>query len=313
MKKFTKCISSIILSLTMLTGVFVVPTLTVNAANANHCSEATKTVKGYKGGKYYKQLVNTVNDINRRVSDGEKVTYMNAAVRIARSQIGYYCFATDWNVGSKYVNWTGTKTNTRNKGEGYAGNTEYTRWFYSNIYDTYNVSNRFADVDWCAIFASWCIYHAGYHANKSDQVIVYSTCADPRKDMLQRETSFNADPKKVWYTTGGTGTLIGMHRSAGYKPFDVWNQSVFKLKGHVNLNAEQIKYRPGGLIFFGEGTEMYHVAMVDSFSGSTLTYIEGNGSYSKDPYDKDNGISKVRRSSIDLSQEGYKIYAYMEY
>ena len=329
MRSVKKRILSVALSLTMLLGVSILPaSISVDAANLNSLSSGYKK-NGNVESKYYRQLKNTVNDINAS-NKTNPTTYMNATARIAESQVGYSCYATFGD--SSAVRWNGISARMNGY---YTGNTEYTRWFFTDVIkDAKNRSNRYADLDWCAIFASWCMFHSGYHANNSDKYIVYSSCADPRKDLGKGErwTAFNGAEGKCWYTKTGTIALNEQswvyHEWSGfngYKDFKTWNKNV--ASNHRNrsalykytsngktVNANGIPYKRGGLVFFDweQDGKFNHVAIVKKVSGNTLTIIEGNaraggigGTHS--------GNSSVRITTVNLKTQGKFIAAYMEY
>ena len=321
MKGLGKRILTVCLSLTMLVGVSALPvSMSVDAANLYNLSNDYKK-NGSTEAKFYKQLKNTVNSINNKVKT-QSVSYMSAAASIAESQLWYSCYATFGNLSA--VRWNGLSAR---KNEYNTGNTEYTRWFFTNVVNEYD--SRFYDLDWCAIFASWCMYHAGYHASNSDKYVVYSSCADPRKDLAtnERHTSFNGAPSKCWYTCIGT---VALNENSyvehdwsgyyGYKDFKTWNKAVkadhrnrsalykYTKNGKI-VNGNGIPYKRGGLIFFDWDQDGHfdHVGIVRSVSGDTLTYMEGNSCGSN------NGTCCVRSTSINLVTKGASIAAYMEY
>lgn len=86
---------------------------------------------------------------------------MDKTLAVAMSQVGYKNYATDgvdidlarqqgkiWTGNCLRMNWNIT------------GNTEYTRWIQSYVLGGKGGS-VYLDLDWCAIFASWCLYQAG--------------------------------------------------------------------------------------------------------------------------------------------------------
>lgn len=300
----------------------------VNAANLLELSTKYKTADNGGESEYYRKLKNTVYDINN-----SSVSYMEATARIAESQVGYKAYGTNGMFANLHLN--GAYTNSNFWGD--TANTEYTRWIYdkvaklelkssvvANNKSAYNkiLNNcnvcRYADVDWCAAFASWCMYHSGYHYNNSDKYIVYSVCADPRKDLGpgERITSFNGNVNKVWYTKKGnaainevrdwyTGSWSGIYMNKNFKE---WNKGV--ASSHRNrsqyptsVDKNGIPYKRGGLIFFNYDGDVLldHVGIVVSVGKNSLTYIDGNGG---------NGLEVAKRT-VKYSEN--KIGAYMEF
>lgn len=216
------------------------------------------------------------------------MTTMYNVYSIASTQVGYKNYATYGN--SNAHNWTG-ETKRMNGG---TGNTEYTRWLYATQLG--QTENQYADVNWCAIFVSWCMFHAGYKSTASDKAKWYSVCADPRKDYVAPIETFWLDQRNVWYTT-----------SANYKLQQAKNDSRFETvtSNQVNLSGYNLPYKKGGLVFFNWGGDnfkyFHHVGIVESYDTKThvLTYISGN----------DKG--EVRRASLDLDTFGTREGEYM--
>lgn len=292
--------------------IFVMFATSVNAAwldtMVSDVSSGYKQSNSYSSEfKYYGRLKQAIKNYSTSTS---KVSYMQRVYNIAKSQLnwdankkktknyGYANYATN---GSINHNWTGRylKMNEYN-----TGNTEYTRWFFSKFrLDDGTKLPMTTDCDWCAIFVSWCMYYSNYRRDtKENMRVIYSSCADPRKDLKERLTSFNLAENKVWYT-----------RTANYKlnegDFKVWNRNV----KNRNIDAIKIPYKKGGLIFFnwsGLGESFDHVGIVMSYDkeAKKLTYISGN----------DEGRVRVRTLYLHKTDSNgvlnkKKIMAYGEY
>ncbi len=253
----------------------------------------------YKTTGYYKQLWHT-----RAETTNESL--MERVVDIALSQEGYKNYATEGQsirqLREKGWLWTGEQLRMNNID---TGNTEYTRWFYSYVMGL-GGSSAFADSDWCSIFASWCMYHAGYRTDTNYRTFYYSYSADPRIESGQNNwiTSFNFDQNDVWYTSLANQKL---------NAYSGWNTPV-----HKDISPYDIPYKPGGLIFFswdGTGEYFNHVGIVVEYNDSnhTLVYISGN----------DDGMVMQRHMKFDVVerfkpdyariQNANRIMAYAEY
>ena len=229
---------------------------------------------------------------------------MEKAVAAALSQEGYQNYATEGadmaQAKAKGLIWTG-KEQRMNSDE--TGNTEYTRWAESCIMGRTG-NSIYADYDWCAIFASWCMYQAGYYSEQQLKRFYYSYCADPRIE-YDADTwieAFCLEQEKVWYTP------------VSAKKLEAYNWNTYY---HTETDPFDIPYKPGGLIFFswdGSGRYFNHVAMVVSYDEDThvLTYINGNT----------DGQVITRMMDLDNEEEFYgkpllknsdRIMAYGEY
>ena len=225
----------------------------------------------YMTSNYYKQLQTTLKNLK-----GED-DIMKRVLAIAQSQEGYKNYAmAGYDPAKESENgylWTGTKL----RSNGGTGNTEYTRW--AQRYVTRRaVSSQYADCDWCAIFASWCLYQGGIYSGQeqSKKNWYFSYCADPRVEKNSILTSFNCDQAQVWYTPLATKKIAA---------YEDWNTYV-----HTEVDPYEIPYRPGGLIFFSwDGTGRYfsHVGIVVDYNAAThtLKYISGNCSGTVLTYD----------------------------
>ena len=225
----------------------------------------------YMTSKYYTRLQSTLKSLQNE-SD-----IMKRVLAIAQSQEGYRNYAmAGYDPETESANgylWTGTKL----RFNGGTGNTEYTRWAQRYV-TRRSVSSQYADCDWCAIFTSWCLYQAGIYSgndmNKKEWY--YSYCADPRIEKNSILTSFNCDQAQVWYTPTATKKIAA---------YEDWNEYV-----HTEVDAYDIPYRPGGMIFFSwDGTGRYfsHVGIVVKYDPEKhiLTYISGNCSGTVLTYD----------------------------
>ncbi len=214
----------------------------------------------YMGSKYYTNLQNTL----KSVKDDKDI--MNRVLAIAQSQEGYKNYSVSGiEVSQARKNgylWTGAKE----RSNGGTGNTEYTRWAQRYMLRR-AVSSQYADYDWCAIFASWCLYQGGLYSGHDKKTWYYSYCADPRIEKYSIMTSFNCDQAQVWYTPTASNKIAA---------YSEWNEYV-----HTEVTPYDIPYRPGGLIFFSwDGTGRYfsHVGIVVSYDEKkhVLRYISGN-------------------------------------
>ncbi len=251
----------------------------------------------YKSSPFYKKLMSALEN-------NKDKTTMEKAVAAALSQEGYQNYAIEGadmaQAKAKGLIWTGKEQRMNGNG---TGNTEYTRWAESCIMDR-SGGTLYADYDWCAIFASWCMYQAGYYNEQQLKKYYYSYCADPRieYDADAWIEAFCLEQERVWYTPAAAKKLEAYSWNTYYNtetdPFD-------------------IPYKPGGLIFFtwdGSGRYFNHVAMVVSYDEDThvLTYINGNT----------DGQVITRMMDLDNEEEFYgkpllknsgRIMAYGEY
>ena len=233
------------------------------------------------------------------------VSIMERVAAIALSQQGYNNYSlsgTDIRKARSAGNlWTG-RTLRNNSHD--TGNTEYTRWAQTHIMGL-SGDQIYYDLDWCAIFVSWCMFQAGYYSDTKYARYYYSYCADCRAERyaIDWTSSFNFDQNNVWYTPKAKKKLDDYAR---------WNKYV-----HTNIDPFDIPYKQGGLVFFtwnGTGEFFDHIGIVIDYDPDThvLQYISGN----------DDGVVIIH--SFDLDEVGsYKdknvikhserIIAYAEY
>ena len=224
----------------------------------------------YMGTDYYTKLQQTLKEVQ------DEPDIMKRVLKIAQSQEGYNNYSVaGLNVEDVRANgnlWTGAVK--RSAGNG-TGNTEYTRWAQRYVMRR-NTSEQYSDMQWCAIFSSWCLYQAGLYYGQEHKSWYYSYCADPRVERYAINSSFNCDQAQVWYTPLATEKIA---KYAG------WNTYV-----HTEVEPYDIPYRPGGLIFFdwdGDGAYFQHVGIVVNYDEDrhVLRYISGNCSGQVKTYD----------------------------
>lgn len=294
-KKIISAALSVIIAATVIgTGLPLmnVPcTVSVSAAyfQPKNCSDE------FADSEYYTKL-------EQALEESSDSTVMERALAVALSQDGYKNYALDGVDVNRARNegklWTGV-VQRDNYNE--TGNTEYTRWIQSYVLGSNAI---YSDLDWCAIFMSWCMYQAGYYSSDELKRFYYSYCADPRLESSYYSwiESFNLDQHDVWYTP------------LAYKKLDAysgWNEYF-----NTNIDPYDLPYKPGGLLFFGwdgDGRYFDHVGMVISFDKEShiLKYISGN----------DDGQVRIRE--YDFEDTTYKkkpkiknynrILAYAEY
>lgn len=254
-----------------------------------NCSEE------FSDSEYYTRLA-------KALEENENSTVMERALAVALSQDGYKNYAIEGvdinRARDEGKLWTGI-IQRDNYNE--TGNTEYTRWIQSYVLGSNAI---YSDLDWCAIFMSWCMYQAGYYSSDELKRFYYSYCADPRLESSYYSwiESFNLDQHDVYYTP------------LAYRKLDAyseWNEYF-----NINIDPYDLPYKPGGLLFFGwdgDGRYFDHVGMVISFDREShiLKYISGN----------DDGQVRIRE--YDFEDTTYKkkpkiknynrILAYAEY
>ena len=216
----------------------------------------------YKSTDFYSKL-------QTALEENKDVSLMEKTLAIALSQEGYKNYATSGiDIDEARANgllWTGA---VKRMNEEKTGNTEYTRWAQRYIMNG-DEQYQYADLDWCAIFVSWCLFNGGYYSDEQLKKYYYSYCSDPRIEFDADSwiTAFNMDQEKVWYTS------LAERKIAAYSS---WNHFV-----HTDIDPYEIPYKPGGLLFFsmdGSGNYFDHVAIVVDYDPDTheLTYINGN-------------------------------------
>ncbi len=251
----------------------------------------------YKGSEYYTKL-------NQALADTQGKSTMERVLAIACSQEGY----KDYYMGNTtpeaareagYL-WTGKNSGTPQSG---SGNTEYTRWAQEYVMDRTG-DEIYLDCDWCAIFASWCLFQAGYYSEDQLKRYFYSYYADPREERTASTwiEAFNFDPENVWYTSKAAGKV------SAYS----WSSYV-----HTDIDPYQLPYRPGGMIFFSwdaSGKYFSHVGIVVSYDPDEhiLTYINGNVEYAVTTRVMDLDADEEYHGQIK-TQNANRIMAYAEY
>ncbi len=250
-----KKIISGILSATVMVASFV---FAVPSASA---TEDLTFSQEYKHSPYYDKLT-------AALADSKDKTAMQKTLAVALSQEGYKNYATQGidieKAKADGLLWTGAALRMN---DDMTGNTEYTRWAQRYVMDRAE-DTQYLDCDWCAIFVSWCLYQAGYSDDERLKRYYYSYYAEPRieYDADSWIMAFNFRQKGVYYTPKAH------HKLDKYD----WNTYY-----NVDVDAFDIPYQPGGLLFFswdGTGEWFDHVAIVVDYDAAThmLTYTNGN-------------------------------------
>ncbi len=250
----------------------------------------------YMSSPYYEKLLLALEDSSDK-------TTMEKTLAAALSQEGYKSYSTNGiNTDAARTDgllWTGKELRMTDG----TGNTEYIRWAQSVILGRTG-RDLYLDCDWCAIFASWSMYQAGYYTEEQLKKYYYSYYADPRAeyDADAWITAFCFEQENVWYTPLAARKL---------EAYD-WNTYY-----NTDVDPFEIPYRPGGLIFFSwdaSGNYFDHVAIVVSYDPEThvLTYSNGNS----------DGQVITKQMDLDTEEEFYgqplaqnssRIMAYAEY
>ena len=216
----------------------------------------------YRGCKYYTRL-------QTALEESRDLDVMSRVLAVALSQEGYqdYYLGNTTPEAAREAGYLWTGEDNGNDNVYGSGNTEYTRWAQEYVMDR-SGDEIYLDCDWCAIFASWCMYQAGYYSEAQLKKYFYSYYADPREERTAGSwiEAFNFDNDKVWYTPTAAGKV------AAYS----WGRYT-----HTDVDPYEIPYRPGGMIFFSwdaSGKYFSHVGIVVSYDSETheLTYINGN-------------------------------------
>ena len=252
----------------------------------------------FKGTAYYSRL-------QEALAEGADQDIMSRVLAVAKSQEGYkdYCMAGTTPEAAREAGYLWTGQDSENDNINGSGNTEYTRWAQEYVMGR-SGEEIYLDCDWCAIFASWCMYQAGYYSDSELKKYFYSYYADPREERTAGSwiEAFNFDHDKVWYTPRASGKV------AAYS----WSRY-----SHTDIDPYEIPYKPGGMIFFSwdtSGRYFSHVGIVESYDPEThvLTYINGNVEYAV----------TTRQMDLDVEEEFYgqamavnanRIMAYAEY
>ena len=239
--------------------------LSANAAELGDEAELSANVRfsaEYMTSPYYTQLMQAL------AFSGDK-TAMERTVDVAMSQVGYKNYSIEGMTADQARAegnlWTGA---TLRNNSNITGNTEYTRWAQQYLAG-YSGSEIYVDYDWCAIFASWCLYQAGYYDGDELKLYYYSYQAEPRMEQTFASwlASYNLDQRKVWYTSLANGKLDA------YKG---WNRAY-----NYDIDPYELPYKPGSLIFFswdGTGKWFNHVGIVTGYDPveHILNYVDGN-------------------------------------
>lgn len=215
----------------------------------------------YMSSPYYTKLT-------AALEDSKDKTAMQRTLAVALSQEGYKNYATqDVDIEQARKDgllWTGAELRMNSNR---TGNTEYTRWAQRYIMDR-DENSQYLDCDWCAIFASWCLYQAGYSDDERLKRYYYSYYAEPRieYDADSWIMAFNFKQKGVYYTP------------KAHHKLDKYNWNTYY---NVDVDAFDIPYQPGGLLFVSwdaSGQWFDHVAIVVDYDKDShvLTYTNGN-------------------------------------
>ena len=276
MKKI-KSLLSVILVFTLLVSVI---SISASAVEYNEFSFSDE----YKGSPYYTKLLDMLENSKDK-------TMMEKTLAVALSQEGYKNYSLDGidieQARADGLLWTGAELRMN---DNLTGNTEYTRWAQRYIAGG-NEQTQYEDLDWCAIFVSWCMYQAGYYDKETLKKYYYSYCAEPREavDADAWITAFNMEQNVCWYTP------LSDHK------LDQWNWNTYYNR---NVDPFELPYRPGGLVFFSwdtSGKWFDHVAIVVNYDKNThvLTYTNGNS----------DGQVITREIDLDV-EESYRGSAY---
>jgi len=252
----------------------------------------------FRGSKYYSQL-------QTALSESADQDIMTRVLKVAQSQEGYkdYCMSGTTAEAARDAGylWTGEEPEVDNVSG--SGNTEYTRWAQEYVMGRTG-DEIYLDCDWCAIFASWCMYQAGYYSEADLKKYFYSYYADPREERTAASwiESFNFDYDKVWYTPKAAGKV------AAYN----WSRY-----SHTDVDPYEIPYKPGGMIFFSwdaSGRYFSHVGIVVNYDPETseLTYINGNVDYAVTTRVMDLDTEESYHGQVE-TQNANRIMAYAEY
>ena len=251
----------------------------------------------YKSSPFYEKLI-------LALEDSKDKTTMEKTLAAALSQEGYNNYSTAGiNTAFERSNgniWTGKELRMNDSN---TGNTEYTRWAQNVVMDR-SGEDLYSDVDWCAIFVSWCMYQAGYYTEDQLKKYYYSYCADPRVeyDADSWITAFCMDQKKVWYTP------LSEKKIEAYD----WNTYY-----NTETDPYDIPYKPGGLIFFswdGSGLLFEHVGIVVEYDTEDHILSYSNGNSGGQVITKQIDLDEVEEFyGQPLMKNSDRIMAYAEY
>ena len=252
----------------------------------------------YMGSKYFSRLQTALEE-----SRDEDI--MSRVLAVAQSQEGYkdYCMGSTTPDAAREAGYLWTGEESENDNTSGSGNTEYTRWAQEYVMGR-SGEEIYLDCDWCAIFASWCMYQAGYYSDTELKKYFYSYYADPREEKTAGSwiEAFNFDHDKVWYTPAAAGKVEAYY----------WSRYT-----NTEVDPYMIPYKPGGMIFFSwdtSGRYFSHVGIVVSYDADTheLTYINGNVDYAVTTRVMDLDINEEYHGQVK-AQNADRIMAYAEY
>lgn len=260
-------------------------------------SEDLKFSQEYKTSPYYTKLTESLENTKDKSA-------MERTLAVALSQEGYKNYATAGidveQARADGLLWTGKELRMN---ASLTGNTEYTRWAERYIMDHDEAASLY-DMDWCAIFVSWCLYQAGYNDDERLKRYYYAYCAEPRIE-------FDADSWILAYNFRQQGVY---YTPKAHHKLDKYNWNTYY---HIDVDPFDIPYQPGGLIFFSwdsSGAYFDHVAIVVDYDQDThvLTYTNGNS----------DGMVITRQIDLDVEEEfrgnqfaknSDRVMAYVEY
>ena len=252
----------------------------------------------YMGSKYFSRLQTALEE-----SRDEDI--MSRVLAVAQSQEGYkdYCMGSTTPDAAREAGYLWTGEESENDNTSGSGNTEYTRWAQEYVMGR-SGEEIYLDCDWCAIFASWCMYQAGYYSDTELKKYFYSYYADPREEKTAGSwiEAFNFDHDKVWYTPAAAGKVEAYY----------WSRYT-----NTEVDPYMIPYKPGGMVFFSwdtSGRYFSHVGIVVSYDADTheLTYINGNVDYAVTTRVMDLDINEEYHGQVK-AQNSDRIMAYAEY
>jgi len=250
------------------------------------------------GSKYFSRLQTALEE-----SRDEDI--MSRVLAVAQSQEGYkdYCMGSTTPDAAREAGYLWTGEESENDNTSGSGNTEYTRWAQEYVMGR-SGEEIYLDCDWCAIFASWCMYQAGYYSDSELKKYFYSYYADPREERTAGSwiEAFNFDHDRVWYTPAAAGKVEAYY----------WSRYT-----NTEVDPYMIPYKPGGMIFFSwdtSGRYFSHVGIVVSYDADTheLTYINGNVDYAVTTRVMDLDVDEEYHGQVK-AQNADRIMAYAEY
>lgn len=269
----------------------------VFAAPTALASEDLKFSQEYKTSPYYTKLTETLENTKDKSA-------MERTLAVALSQEGYKNYATAGidveQARADGLLWTGKELRMN---DNLTGNTEYTRWAERYIMDHDEAASLY-DMDWCAIFVSWCLYQAGYNDDERLKRYYYAYCAEPRIE-------FDADSWILAYNFRQQGVY---YTPKAHHKLDKYNWNTYY---HIDIDPFDIPYQPGGLIFFSwdsSGAYFDHVAIVVDYDQDThvLTYTNGNSDGQVITRQIDLDVEEEFRGN-KLAKNSDRVMAYVEY